>query len=732
MSDGPVLGIDLGTTNSVVAIADGGQARVLTDPDGRRMVPSVVAFAPDGETLVGYAARERRLVDAANTVYAVKRLIGRPFASPEVARARERFAFEIVPNKHGGSVVKVGRGTYALAEISAMVLRELRRIAENNLGEAADRAVITVPANFNELQRSATKAAGKVAGLEVLRIVNEPTAAALAYGYGGEAQGRVAVYDLGGGTFDITILELEGDVFEVLSTAGDTFLGGEDIDRALAEVMCDRFKAQHKVDPRTDGQAFERLKAAAEWAKCQLSNEDAVELTVEDLLVHRGKTLDLVFEMTRAELEAITLPWLRRSFEVCDGALSSAGVRPSEIDSVVLVGGSTRMPLCRRMVESYFQREPRTDIDPDMVVAQGAAIQGYALGGPREAPRAIPKPRKPLRRKATDVGRPNQPAFAPDELDQPLAPEPQSRPARSTRPPPPMPDLPAPSSPPPAPAIPPPAVRISRAVEVRTPKTTIELELDELSPPDAGIDPLRDVAPPSSSFDPFADLVPDGGALPLPIEDLPSFPGEKPVPSREPTTPFSLDRHAPRPPPPPPPKKIASPPIPKAPAVEPPKPRVRDPVQSFQPAAISVVPMPPKPPPLLLDVTPHSLGIETAGGYCKKIILKNAPVPTEQMRSFTSAKDDQTEVAVRVCQGEEEAFDKNEVLGEVVLDQLAPGPRGSVSIAVTFMLDGDGTLGVEARDEKSGRVQRTRITLRGGISAEEIDAMRERQEAEER
>ncbi len=761
MSGGRVLGIDLGTTNSVVAVADGGQARVLGDAEGRRMVPSVVSFLPEGGTVVGYEARERRLVDAENTVYAVKRLIGRPFDSPEVARARERFAFQIVKNKHGGSVVKVARGTYALAEISAMVLREIRRMAEAGLGETAERAVITVPANFNELQRSATKAAGKVAGLEVLRILNEPTAAALAYGYGGAQNERVAVYDLGGGTFDITILELEDDVFEVLSTAGDTFLGGEDMDRTIADVMCERFREAHRADISRDKQAYERLKAAAEWAKCQLSNEHAVELTVEELSVGRKKSADLTFAMTRAELETLATPWLDRSFEVCAEALKQAGLKATDLDSVVLVGGSTRMPLCRTRVAEFFGRTPRTDIDPDMVVAQGAAIHGFALAGEREArPLKLTPPKPPPVPKSTQLGVPRQPAFAPDAQG-PTAPRPPRRPARSTAPPPPMPDLPLPFVPPAK------AVKVSPAVPVRTPRTTIDMDLDELAPPEGDVLGLDELAP--SSFDvsdPFANLVPDNpfsdepGALPLPGLDpllgAPVSPSQR-YPSREPTEPFSLDLHSPRgrPPPPAPPSREPTAPFgtgaadpfsppsreptmpfgtgaadPGLPGLDAPRPE-RDPVQSFQiSAAQPVLAMPERPPPLLMDVTPHSLGLETAGGYCRRIIHKNAPVPTEQTRSFTTAQDGQEEVVVRVCQGEHDAFADNEELGEVVLDQLPPKRRGELTIEVAFILDADGTLAVEARDAQTGRVQRTRISLRGGLSADEIDAMRARQQEE--
>jgi molecular chaperone DnaK len=705
MSDGPVLGIDLGTTNSVVAVADGGQTRVLTDAEGRRMVPSVVSFLPEGGTVVGYEARERRLVDAANTVYAVKRLIGRPYQSPEVARARERFAFEIVANKHGGSVVKVARGTYALAEISAIVLREVRRLAEAALGETADRAVITVPANFNELQRSATKAAGKVAGLEVLRILNEPTAAALAYGYGAGQNERIAVYDLGGGTFDMTVLELDGDIFEVLATGGDTFLGGEDLDRAVAERMCEAFREAHGIDPRTDGQAFERLKAAAEWAKCQLSTEQVVELTVEEVVERRGKSLDLVFTLTRQELEDIARPWLERSFAVCQETMRASGLGVDGLDSVVLVGGSTRMPLCRRMVAEYFGREPRTDIDPDMVVAQGAAIHGFVLGGPRTAPRPLrvaPPPPPSVPRPSAP--RPRQPAFAPDVqgVDAPPPPLPPPRPSSL---PPPMPELPAP------------AVVMQPAVAVRSPRSTLDTTLDALAPTDdlRTEDDLDRLAPSAFALeDPFADLEPTGSMAPLDPLGLPGL-DDAPAPPR-PAPPAAPARHAPPPPPPPRPRTAK----PSGPALAP---------AALPLPAKTVLAMPDRPPPLLMDVTPHSLGLETAGGFCKKLIVKNAPVPTEQTRSFTTARDDQDAVVVRICQGEAEQFDGNEVLGEVVLDQLPLRRRGELTIEVVFILDADGTLAVEARDAQTGRAQRTRIALRGGHDAAEIDAMRARQEA---
>ncbi|MGE0785231.1 MAG: Hsp70 family protein [Sandaracinaceae bacterium] len=787
MSDGPVLGIDLGTTNSVVAIADGGQARVISDPEGRRMVPSVVSFHPAGHKLVGYEARDRRLIDAKNTVYAVKRLIGRPYDSPEVERARQRFGFAIAPNKHGGCIVEVRSGRYALAEISAIVLRELRRISELDLGVACERAVITVPANFNELQRSATKAAGKVAGLDVLRILNEPTAAALAYGYGKKQKERVAVYDLGGGTFDITVLELDNDVFEVLATGGNSFLGGEDIDRAVGEVMAQQFLEQHGWDPRSDSQAFERLKAAGEWAKCQLSEEQAVRLTIEELTIGEGgRPLDLEFEMTRAELEEISHPWLQQSFDVCDAALKDASFRADEVDSVVLVGGSTRMPLCRRMVESYFGMTPNAAIDPDMVVAQGAAIHGYALGGAAQDAAAKARGKSTLGRVAlqrltaaeieqrqrakridTIDGMPRQPAFAPPE--RPAQAAPRARPAKISDPPPSLPNLPD------GPTV----VREVRAVT--TPKTTMDMELDGLAPDrdarQAGS--LDDLAPPAFAdpADPFADLAPDdpftaptsGGskvgfldeldetdaALDDPFElPAPRERGRKKVPAREPTTPFSIDRRdaldppkppvverRPPPPRPPPTPRVGTPhvapplPAPPAPVASPP---ALPPAQKAAwlpsqppPLAQPVLPMVDAAPPILMDVTPHSLGIETAGGYCRHLILKNAPVPTEQTRGFTTARDDQTEVAVRICQGESDSFDANQILGEVVLSELPRKARGSVSIDVAFMLDADGTLDVDAVEPTTGTKRSVKINLRGGLNDADIAAMRLRIEAEE-
>jgi molecular chaperone DnaK len=437
-----VLGIDLGTTNSVVSVADGTQVRVLSDEGGHRLVPSVVSFHPEKRVLVGDEARSRRLIDAKNTIYSVKRLIGRPFKSPEVQRAQQRFAFELRESPNGGVLVVARGETYTLTEISAFVLREVRRVAEQALGQVVTRAVITVPAAFNELQRSATKAAGRVAGLDVLRIVNEPTAAALAYGLGRDKPERIAVYDLGGGTFDLTLLELDKDVFEVLGTAGDSFLGGDDIDVVIAEMMADDFLKAHRWDPRQDEQAFERLRAAGEWAKCKLSSAERAELTIEELTYGpNGAALNLEWTCTREALEERIMPIAARSFEVCKEALRDAGMAAGDVDSVILVGGSTRIPLVRRMVESFFGKAPRTDIDPDLVVAQGAAIHGFTVSGAQKKPQGA-LGRVALRkatlaevkavqeqRAATRAEGPKQPAFAPtNQIDLPAAPKPAYHP----------------------------------------------------------------------------------------------------------------------------------------------------------------------------------------------------------------------------------------------------------------------------------------------------------------
>ncbi|MBI5515274.1 MAG: Hsp70 family protein, partial [Deltaproteobacteria bacterium] len=374
----PAVGIDLGTTNSVVAVSLGGKPQVLTDKAGGPLIPSVVAFPEGSVPLVGKAARARRALDPANTVYSVKRLLGRPFKSEECRRARSRMAFELKEGADSAIVVSTRGGEHTLPELSALILREVRRVAEESLGEKIDRCVVTVPANFNELQRSSTKVAGRIAELDVIRILNEPTAAALAYGYGRGTREKICIFDFGGGTFDVTLLELSGNVFEVLATAGDTFLGGDDIDIALTESLAEPFERATKVDITRDRLVFDMLRDAAEQAKIELSFKDRAEL---DFRSAGAKTLKFQKSLTREDLEAVAAPFVSRTFDVCAEALKLANLRPTDLTAVILVGGSTRIPAVRQRVSQFFGRDPLTNLPPEEVVGLGASILAEALTG---------------------------------------------------------------------------------------------------------------------------------------------------------------------------------------------------------------------------------------------------------------------------------------------------------------------------------------------------------------
>ena len=614
----PVLGIDLGTTNSVVAVATGPDPRVLPASDGLELTPSIVSFHPSGKVLVGKKAKDRRLIDAANTIYSVKRLIGRPFESPEVRMARERFAFEMSEGPNGGVLVTARGEKHTLPEISAFVLRAVRARAEETLGIPCSRAIITVPANFNELQRSATKAAGKVAGLEVLRILNEPTAAAVAYGCETKSRERIAVFDLGGGTFDITLLELSGNVYEVLATAGDTFLGGDDVDVAITEKMAEVFLEQNRYDPRQDPNAFERLRAAAEWAKIALSSQEKIELKVEELAYGQGgQPLHLDFAMTHSELDKLARPIIAKSFSVCGEAMKTASLTPTQLDRIIMVGGQTRMPLVRDMVRQYFGKEPMTDLNPDTVVACGAAVQGRALGE-----------RRALGRMALKKVLVPRPGAAIEEMAATGANRPRS--------------LGAPPPPPPM----------------------------------------------------------NGSKAPGPPHGLPELPA---LPAEE-----------------------SNAGLPKAPLPAFDPLRSLDPIADFDTGEFGAVGGAGGP--LLLDVTPLTLGVQTVGGYCEAVIPRNAPIPAEQSKIFTTAKDNQRSVRVLICQGESRRLEENQGLGQIELKGLPVGARGKVQIDVTFMLDADGTLGVHARDLATGMEQSISISLVGGIEDSEIEQMRNKQQ----
>jgi molecular chaperone DnaK len=813
------MGIDLGTTNSCVAMVRDGQARVLKDTKGIAVHPSVISFHPDGRVLVGREAAERKVIDAANTFFSVKRLIGRDYSDPDVQRLGEDFPFSIVQGQKGQVLTHARGREFTLPEVSSIVLRYLRQVASLAVGTEVCEAVITVPANFNDVQRSSTKLAGRIAGLDVLRILNEPTAAALAYGYGQGLNERVAVYDFGGGTFDVTILDLRDNVFEVISTAGDMFLGGDDFDHRLIDQMIMSFLELHHVDLRDNPIALQRLRGVSEQIKRQLSQRSQVSARVRELdYGPGGAPLDMNFSITREAFEARIADLVERSLQVCDEALRLAQLSASQLDSVILVGGTTRIPLVRQSVEGYFGRPPRLDLNPDEVVAIGAAIQAYALGGRKPKLSSVPPPAqlpenlgRPLTAQAGASGASAQVPLAaavlggelPDDLpsprggprsdrqsssvesaqDLPLpmgasppmpgallggglpedlpsrrnSPAPgHSRPGLGAASPPPpiqggvpaggagfsgpLPDnlpsrrLPAakpgasPAAPPMAPLLPSldqplplasPAA--SGAADWRPEFTAAGAEpatYEEQVKAPALIGQMPDPegaagVPPSASFGggPQPDLSFGGGPpadLPLDADeeggahdwDVVSVPGQS-IPQAE------NDDYV----------ETAIPVAAPAPAAMPAGAGVQAPGVAplpdhlLQEMGVSHV---------LIDVTPRSLAVQTAGGYCDVIIERNSPIPIEQSRIFSTSRDDQNMVVIRICQGESRRIEENTVLGEIALSGIRTAPRGEVRVSVCFEIDTDGIVSVSARDVDTGQEAATKVTVFGGMSEEEM------------
>ena len=378
---GKVIGIDLGTTNCCVSVMEGGAVQIVPNKEGGRTTPTVVGFTDKGERLVGQIAKRQAVTNASNTVYAVKRLIGRKFNSPETQRMRESAAFEIVDSQNGDARIRVQGRIYSPPEISGIVLQRLKAAAEDFLGEPVTDAIVTVPAYFDDIQRQATKDAGKLAGLKVERILNEPTAAALAYGLGRSESERIAVYDLGGGTFDISILEMNDGVFEVLSTSGNTFLGGEDFDERIINWMADHFREETGIDLRQDRLALQRLKEAAERAKCDLSSVMETNINLPFIAADASGPKHLNKTLSREEFEGLVADLVEQTIEPCQKALWDAKFQPTDIDKVILVGGQTRSPIVARIVQEIFGKEPSAEINPDEVVSMGAAIQGAVLTG---------------------------------------------------------------------------------------------------------------------------------------------------------------------------------------------------------------------------------------------------------------------------------------------------------------------------------------------------------------
>jgi len=376
-----VIGIDLGTTNSCVAVMEGSTAQVIENSEGARTTPSMVGFTNEGETLIGQPAKRQAVTNPTNTLYSIKRLIGRAFSDDKIKKEIKNAPYSIVKSENGDAWVEVNDKKYAPSQISAYILQKMKETAEKHIGTKVDKAVITVPAYFNDAQRQATKDAGKIAGLEVLRIINEPTAAALAYGLDKKKSGTIVVYDLGGGTFDVSILEIGDGVFEVKATNGDTFLGGEDFDARIVEHLADSFKKENGIDLKQDKLALQRLKEAAEKAKIELSSTSSTDINLPFITADASGPKHLTLKMTRADLEKLVDDLIKRTIDPCKAALKDAGLEANEIDEVVLVGGMTRMPKIVETVKGFFGKEPNKGVNPDEVVGLGAAIQGAVLAG---------------------------------------------------------------------------------------------------------------------------------------------------------------------------------------------------------------------------------------------------------------------------------------------------------------------------------------------------------------
>jgi molecular chaperone DnaK len=533
------LGIDLGTTNSVAAVATPAGVEFILGPRGERVHPSVIAYPEAGGILVGADAKLQRLVDPYNVVVSAKRLIGQNMRSPLVQLALTGLPFTVEEGTNQQPIVVVRERHMTVPEVSSQVLTHLRRCAERQLGDRVTQAVITVPANFTDAQRQATKEAGRIAGLEVLRLINEPTAAALAYGFGQKLDQIVAVFDLGGGTFDVSLLRIKGELFEVLATDGDFFLGGDDFDRTLGEYMANELSRATGVDPRPHPTLMMRLVMAAEQIKCHLSESVAAEGEIEDLDLPNGKRYKLPFRVTRRQFEHQMIGYVDRCVELCRQVLVSARVDPRSVSEVICVGGSTRIPLVRQRLAELFGRQPQIRINPDEVVAHGAAIQAGSLSN-----------------------------------------------------------------------------NLVEATGMAS-----------------------------------RDAVPSAALSPL-------FAGQK----KGSTPPFGT---------------------------------------------------PALPRPVLLDVNPASLGVQTAGGYTERLLDKNAPIPIERTRLFSTAHDAQTRVIIDCCRGEAKKFDSNELLGQLVLDHLPARPRGQVKIEVTFRVDTDGILHVRAHDAETGAAKDASLSVLG-------------------
>ncbi|MCB9559520.1 MAG: Hsp70 family protein [Kofleriaceae bacterium] len=755
----PILGIDLGTSNTVVAVCgEDGQPRVLPDDNGYKIQPSVVSFHPNGSVIVGAEAKQRRIIDPRNTVYSVKRLIGRSFKAPEIATAQQRMPFTIKEGVNQQPVIVTRAGEFAIPEISAIVLDHVRNIARKALAGDVHRAVITVPANFVDSQRSATATAGAIAGLTVVRVLNEPTAAALAYGHQRKLNHRIAVYDFGGGTFDITVLNLDDQVYEVLGTAGDSFLGGDDLDERLVEHMAQAFLAQSRVDLREHELAMMRLRAVAEQTKIELSRRTRAIVKIDEIAYGPGGApLDLQLELSRDDFVGKIADIVERTFPVCEEALKLAGVGVDGIDDVVLVGGTTKIPHVRDRVAAFFGKAPRTDINPEEAVAVGAALQAESLQ------RVLSGRRQTARSQVAPPGStlPARPPSTPPPFGQPgrttarrigtedgrtAVDATPTEPRRTTAP------MGVPVQPPPVPSRGSTERAATRGASIdRLPGARMGTQpgtapLGRITRPGAAPAPGRTMmgvpaAPTGGHDDDEVTGTHGPGEAPTNVEGLsglldlpppeeitqnPTSPGMARGGAQAPTLMMDGGPSAFAPPPPaaaaqaPTLMGALPPPAPSAAAQAPT-------LMGAGPGALgAAAPRRSAPGPTVVDVTPRGLGIGTVAGYCEELIRRNSTVPAEVKRMFTTSRDRQDAVRIRVCQGESRRIDQNLIIGDLVLDGLDPRPRGETTIEVTFAIDHSGILQVRARDARTGREQRASLDILGAQSPAEVDAARSR------
>jgi len=774
----PIVGIDLGTSNSVVAHAEAtGTVTVLSDEAGGKVHPSVVSFHPSGGVVVGAAAKQRKVIDPQNTIYSIKRLIGRSYRSAEVQTARARSPFKIKEGPNSAPIIVTRAGEFAVPEISAIVLDHVRNLAAARLEASVSRAVVTVPASFNDAQRSATATAGAIAGLTVVRVLNEPTAAALAYGHARRLREIIAVYDFGGGTFDVTILKLEDQVYEVLGTAGDSFLGGDDLDERLVEKMAAKFLAENRIDLRPNPVAMMRLRAVAEQTKIELSRRTRAVVRVDEI-AHgaRGVPLNLQIEITRDEFVKDTADIIDRTFPVCREALTLASLTIDQIADVILVGGTTKVPYVRDQVGRFFGKPPRTDVNPDDAVAVGAALQATSLErilARRSSSKIAARPPPPTAEqeataRGTDVLEltesgllPSPPEPSPpdhDRLPRATADHPEVVPSRRDT----------------SYSVTRAGLRDAVADPERYPASPLPMPLPTAPGDPASLSGHTPAPSSQSQSQPLARIMrPAGTASPPPphgphgphnphnpqntMLGVPAAPTAPPPPIRGPAPgewPASAGAAAPNPAttqPMAPTSPIAPPTAPTLIAVAPgvavattargigaqaitAEPSAGTTARGFQPPqSYPIQPQPqasqappPGPTPVLLEVTPRGLGIATVAGFCEELIRRNSRLPTEIRKLFTTSRDQQDLVRIVVCQGESRRIDKNTVIGDLVLQNLPPRPRGETSIEVTFSLDPSGILHVRARDAQTGAEQRATLDLVGGVADENLAVSRDR------